>query len=288
VRTAPVAAALTGAAPAVAVDGVVEINQAKAMAGGVTPGDTPGFPVTISVGGSYRLTSNLVIADSGQASPENLYGIVASLSAEPVGVDIDLNGFSLVGPMTCTPNSAGPITSCSKHLGGSGLGISGSGTLAVHDGTVQGFPLRCVSAEEQPFGARLRNLDVKWCSGGIWAYGATIENVVVRHNAIYGVTCTICTLDRVASYGNDGHGFVIESSHLEDCSAGYNDGDGIFDFGGSLVWRAVVRDNQSDGIVGTLPNAVAVGATVIHGNQKSALVNALRLGDNSCGGSVCP
>lgn len=31
-----------------AVDGVIDINQARALAGGVTPGDTAGFPVTIS------------------------------------------------------------------------------------------------------------------------------------------------------------------------------------------------------------------------------------------------
>jgi len=45
--------------PAGAVDGVIEINQAKAKAGAVTAGDTPGFPVTISAAGSYRLTGDL-------------------------------------------------------------------------------------------------------------------------------------------------------------------------------------------------------------------------------------
>jgi hypothetical protein len=41
-----------------AVDGVVLIDQNKALAGSVTPGDTPGFPVTISLPGSYRVLSN--------------------------------------------------------------------------------------------------------------------------------------------------------------------------------------------------------------------------------------
>ena len=49
---------LTGTVPAFAADGVIEINQARAKAGGVTPGDTPLFPVTISQPGSYRLTGN--------------------------------------------------------------------------------------------------------------------------------------------------------------------------------------------------------------------------------------
>ena len=46
-------------APALAVDGVIEINQARALAGGVTSGDTPGFPVIIDTAGSYTLTSDL-------------------------------------------------------------------------------------------------------------------------------------------------------------------------------------------------------------------------------------
>ena len=51
---------LASPAPALAVDGVIEINQARALAGGVTPGDTAGFPVSLNDSGSYRLTSDLV------------------------------------------------------------------------------------------------------------------------------------------------------------------------------------------------------------------------------------
>jgi hypothetical protein len=42
-----------------AVDGVVLIDQAHALAGNITPGDTPGFPVTISLPGAiaYRAIS---------------------------------------------------------------------------------------------------------------------------------------------------------------------------------------------------------------------------------------
>jgi hypothetical protein len=40
-------------------DGVVLINQSDALQGYITSRDAPGFPVTISDPGSYRLTSNL-------------------------------------------------------------------------------------------------------------------------------------------------------------------------------------------------------------------------------------
>ena len=38
------AASALAASPALGVDGVVEINQARAKVGGVTPSDTPKFP----------------------------------------------------------------------------------------------------------------------------------------------------------------------------------------------------------------------------------------------------
>jgi len=58
--------AMVGAArPLAAVDGVIEINQARALAGG--PGDEPGFPVTIYASGSYRLTSNLSVGSDTDA-----------------------------------------------------------------------------------------------------------------------------------------------------------------------------------------------------------------------------
>ena len=52
---------LTVVAPALAVDGVREINQACALSGGCSAGDAPGFPVEITTDGSYRLTGNLAV-----------------------------------------------------------------------------------------------------------------------------------------------------------------------------------------------------------------------------------
>ena len=78
-----------------AVDGVIEINQARAMAGSVTPGDTPGFPVTITQRGSYRLTGDL--------TPGATQGI--HISADDV--TIDLNGFSIVNPLVGILGSSG-------------------------------------------------------------------------------------------------------------------------------------------------------------------------------------
>jgi hypothetical protein len=67
-----------------AVDGVVLINQSQALAGNITPGDAPGFPVTISQSGSYRLTGNLIIPDANTTAIQ--------ITAE--NVTLDLNGLA--------------------------------------------------------------------------------------------------------------------------------------------------------------------------------------------------
>src|SRR5438477_12305218 len=92
----------TLAFPVYAVDGVVLINQNAALAGNVTPGDTPGFPVTISVSGSYKLSGNLTVPDANTSAIQ--------ISADYV--TIDLNGFSIIGPTVC---SGFPVTSCTPH-----------------------------------------------------------------------------------------------------------------------------------------------------------------------------
>ena len=71
-----------------AVDGVILLDQNKAMAGGVTPGDAPGFPITFTQPGSYRLSSNLTVPS----------GVSAAIQINADGVTIDLNGFTIKGP----------------------------------------------------------------------------------------------------------------------------------------------------------------------------------------------
>ncbi len=101
------------ALPVFATDGVVEINQTCAVNTGCFPGDSAGFPVTISSPGSYILTGTLFIIDPGAD------GI--RISAD--NVSINVNGFSLVGPGS-----------------GSGNGIIASGSrTVVRNGFVEGF-----------------------------------------------------------------------------------------------------------------------------------------------------
>lgn len=77
---------------AAAIDGAIEINQVRAIAGGVTPGDTPGFPVTIAAPGSFVLTGGLTAPPNGLP----LLSIAIAPPAAPgQHVAIDLHGFVL-------------------------------------------------------------------------------------------------------------------------------------------------------------------------------------------------
>src|SRR5208337_5660071 len=70
------------AASAGAVDGTIDINQAKVLAAG-------GFPYVIGTANtSYRLTGSLTVSST--------FGIGIYVTANHV--TIDLNGFSIVGP----------------------------------------------------------------------------------------------------------------------------------------------------------------------------------------------
>ncbi len=99
------AAMLALAASAGAVDGTIEINQAKVMANG-------GFPYLLINPGSYRLTGNLMVTTSGADAID----VFAS------NVTIDLNGFS--------------ITS----TGGNGINASSVTGTTVENGTVGSNP----------------------------------------------------------------------------------------------------------------------------------------------------
>ena len=79
-------AALTlGSAPAYAQK---LITQAKVNTGNFTPGDAPGFPLTISVRGAYKLTGNLTVPNADTTAIQ--------ITAD--NVTLDLNGFGIYGP----------------------------------------------------------------------------------------------------------------------------------------------------------------------------------------------
>ncbi len=241
-----------------AVDGVYEIHPA-CVATGCFAGDAPGFPVTISSPGSYRLTGNLIVRDA--LTP------AIKVASDLNDVTIDLNGFSVSGPTIC---SGYPIT-CDPS--GSGIGIDAQNSLrvTVRNGVVRGFGLMGML-----LAAQARVIDVSVDGNGQTGIGAgagsVIERCVAFSNAGRGIDCGDCVIRSNTVRGNVAEGIRGSSgSVVEGNSITANGGVGIsLDVGASGYLGNVISDNNG-------------------GNAHPQVSGGIELGKNLCGlDAICP
>ncbi len=248
--------ALLGGA-AHAVDGVVLIDQNRALAGGVTPGDTAGFPVTISQPGSYRLSSNLTVPDA------NTSAIV--IAPDVSGVTIDLNGFAILGPTICT---GFPLTCAPTGSGSAVSAPSGAGRgVAVRNGTVSGMGSTGLA---------------------IFAAGAVVDNVTVTSNGGTGIFVVLGTVTNNRVMKNGGSGITASNALINHNFVSQNGGTGI-SANDSLITQNVLIVNGSVG--------VAAANSAFSNNQFSSNNGGFlnpqfsgrgAIGPNGCDGSTCP
>ena len=284
--------------PALAVDGMLEINQACAVSIGCFSGDAAGLPVTITTAGSYRLTGNLTVPDV------NTDGITVSAD----DVSIDLNGFAISGPVTCS----GDPTDCSG-AGGSGDGIvrtaaSIRGT-SVKNGSISGMGNSGVVLGVQ---AEVTNLKTSWNHGrGIWVgEGSVVSGSSAYQNDYIGIEAgNGSVISGNTAYQNGDWGIYSWGSII---SGNTTDGNsiGILAAGSALVVGNTARRNENDGMAIGLGSVVsdnvvaqnmghglsfsdtgsAYGGNVIWNNTEGTVEGtALQLGENACNGSTtCP
>lgn len=261
--SALVPAIILTAVPAFAVDGVILIDQNRAMAGNVTPGDTPGFPVTISATGSYRLSGNLVVPDA------NTTAIFVTSNAD--AVTIDLNGFSILGPVTCSinPTTCTSFATDSSIFGpGTGIRSDVNGALTVRNGSIVGMGRFAL-----------------FQTGGAYTI---IENVHARENGRGGIWPSIGMVINSVVSTNGGDGITMNLGLIRGTIATRNAEDGIVSTGQALnVQESQVTHNGGFGI--NLTSSGAVGASLIQGNLGGAIDgNATATSGNVCSGSGCP
>jgi hypothetical protein len=188
-------------APALAVDGVREINQDCAVSTGCVAGDTGGFPVSIGAAGSYRLTSDLAV-------PAGADGI----RIEANDVSLDLNGFT--------------VASGGSGAQRNGIFVIDSRNTEIRNGTVRGFTGRGVYIQqgtgEDSSGGRVidvRALDntvngidtdgkgslVRGCTAignGFWGI-SVVENSVILESVAYANTREGLLLSSQSGYGSN-------------------------------------------------------------------------------------
>jgi len=164
------------AAPAHAASSfIVRINLSSAMNGNVTPGDQPGFPVTITRPGNYQLTGNLDIRKL--PTPWN----VTVIQVTTDDVTIDLNGFEIRGSVACT---SAPVT-CTNT--GTGDGVSSTNhNVQVRNGTIRGMGDDGIALNSNSTVANVKAIG-NGGDGIAVKDASTVENCTVQYNGDDGI-----------------------------------------------------------------------------------------------------
>lgn len=237
--------------PSLAVDGVLEINHTCAAETGCFGGDTAAYPVTISAGGSYRLTGNLIVPN------ENTHGILVT---EP-SVTIDLNGFEIVR------SGCEGVTSDCTPASGTGHGVYASGSsfrgLVVKNGSITGMGSDGVRTGRN---AEVSNVRVRWNREiGINALEGSVISGNTAHGNGLGIRAEESTIVNNAVHENAGSGIVASGSISGNTVHG-NVSSGIFVIN---TLQAVISDNVvvDNGSGGVLQGGIrATTGTIVTGN----------------------
>ncbi|MCV2355624.1 right-handed parallel beta-helix repeat-containing protein [Paucibacter sp. B2R-40] len=257
---------LTVTSQALAVDGVILIDQARAMAGGVTTDDAPGFPVTIGTSGSYRLASNLNLGIGGG----NTTAIeIRSPAGSALNVTLDLNGFMISGHPYCDFNGQSDNT-CFPSGTGVGIRVENGASVTISNGGIRGMGLHGI-----------------FCLGACKVDGMTIANNGGSGMAASGPGAASFTLTRstvlLNRTGISGSRGLVQSNVLE-----FNLGNAI-EANNSALLNNLISGNGGLGLAGTGNGYGANVFTFNNGGDGLPQVSAgnIQTATNVCGAGPC-
>lgn len=278
-----------------------EIDQDCALAvGGCFSGDSQGFPVTITEPGSYRLGSNLDV--TVETSPED----VTAIRVEASNVQLDLQGFNVLGPVSCTGT---PVSSCSP-TGGTGDGVLvtlGRTNVLILNGTFQGMGQNGIrgSTDTQILVANvmLEQNDTFGLSSG----SSIVRNVAANRNGVDGISVSGGIIDGCHALGNGRTGIRgIAESTIVNSTSHDNALDGFFAFDSRISGSSTSNNgrdgigcndclmvdnlshgNSDDGVEFLDSNAAWKGNVVYENGDVAVTGPRVSLGENACDGAVC-
>ncbi len=286
--------------PALAVDGVIEIDPTRALSGSVSPGDAPGFPITLSEPGSYRLTANLGVTDPNL----DLFEVTSN------HVSIDLNGFEISGPTACTGNPTVSVTCVPSGSGTAVRLVSGAGNLQLYDGTVRGMAGKGVDGFSSN-DVHIENVRFTDIAGTVIDLGNRAEIVrnsifgnggksivVATRGQIQGNTISENASTSIQTNGessithniiefNGGAGISAASScQILHNVVVSNEGIGISASSASVLIGNSVSSN--DGLGLSLDTNSGYSMNVLRSNSGGQVSGGVQMGQNVCNGSLCP
>ncbi|RJF97300.1 right-handed parallel beta-helix repeat-containing protein [Noviherbaspirillum saxi] len=185
-----------------------------ALAGGDFRADVEAkFLMVINEPGTYRLSDNLVVADAHTTAIE--------INADDV--TIDLNGFSIHGPGSCTQ----PPVSCSLVGTGNGIHALGREKVVVKNGGIYG--MGNVGIYLKSNSSQVESVQVSGNgSGGIVMFGGLIRNSVIEHNGGDGIAGVDILLQKSVISDNQQYGFkAYGDSSYADSTFGGNNNNGV-------------------------------------------------------------
>jgi hypothetical protein len=251
-----------------AADGVVLIDQALALAGGVTAGDAAGFPVSINAPGSYALSGDLELGT----------GAANAIELNADDVTIDLRGFSIFG---------GGLAS------GSGVAMTGRTGVEIRNGTVEGFVTSAIRESSAAARAhRVIEIVVRDSGGhGVDLAGAghLVRDCEIANSGVVGGAQGAgiwlgpgSALRRSSALANAREGIrLAEGGIVADALAEANDGVGIAVGEGSVVVRSSVRQSGADGILAGAHAVIRENASANNGSPAPPESAGIRAGRGS-------
>jgi hypothetical protein len=248
-----IATALAGVSPALALDGEVLIDQAQVAAGGITPADTAGFPVTINRSGKYKLTQNLVVP-----AGVNAFNITAD------NVTLDFNGFRITG---------GRVGVAAPNVDG----------LTVMNGTIVNFSSHGIRTRGF---AIIQDMQIINNGGTSKGMGVLLDNNgrVLRSTISNNDGVNIYCISRCLIVGN-----VVSASRQESGIGFFNVNNTRSDAGGHLVLNNVIANNFIFAIYSEGASAYANNTITGNGefNGSSVIGGAVQAHPNYCN-PACP
>lgn len=218
-----------------ATDGVIEINQAKVNASG-------GYPYVISQSGSYRLTSNLV-------SPDALDSVIKVAASN---VSIDMNGFTISGPVSCSGYLAPATCSFTGLPTGAGIGYDSFANPPVSN-------------------VRVRNGQVVGMGYGVHLPDGEVDHVIARSNRISGIYFLGSGMVRNSGAIENGGTGIETGGTVQSCVAEKNSWAGVNLKGSGAVLDSQIHWNSGWGAVQILSGlgGTSAGQAVVSRNDIS-------------------
>jgi hypothetical protein len=165
----------------------IVLTQAKAQAGGITPGDGPGFPITLSKSGSYIFESDILPSAS-----------VNGIEVTVPYVTIDFNGFVLHGGK----GAFNAITTPSN-------------ALTVKNGTIAHFKFTAISAPTSYLIVENMHIIENGTHGVVTADYAKVTGSTISANGGSGIGCNdYCHIEGNVLSSNKAKGILLHTGSI--------------------------------------------------------------------------